>query len=54
MQPAKRRDTKIYFCRHTSRPMAVVYNPETRQWMTVDLSKQKAYTTKKEAMASTE
>lgn len=50
-QPAKRYSTKMYKMRGTTKPMALIYDPDTRQWMAVDLSKQKAYATKKAAMA---
>ena len=51
MEAAKRYTTKMYKTRHTSKPVALVLDPDTRQWVVVDLTKQKSFKTKKEAMA---
>lgn len=50
MEAAKRYTTKMYRTRHTAKPVTLVLDPDTKRWVVVDMSKQKSYATKKEAM----
>ncbi len=51
MALTKRYATKLYKVRHASKPTAIIYDPDSKCWLKVDLSKQQVYASKKEALA---
>lgn len=50
MALTKRYATKMYKLRHAAKPTAIIFDPDTKSWIKVDLTKQSTFASKKEAL----